>query len=297
MSKTNDKKNPATVYLSKWPKNGDTRKTMHRALHKVVEVLSPEINSPPSDVETFSWQKLRYEDVRGIGAAMKDKGYSVPTINKSLVALRGVLESAWRAGLIPDEDYRRIEIKNERGSSKVSGRALSKEEMDAIHENLPHISDEEQAVMALLCATGMRRVELARLRQEDLPDWNQPGAQRIVVRGKGEKSREIPIAIRWLPPIRRWWARLEPGAVAFPKFGGDTAMSRRTISYIVERFWKDAGLPEFSPHDLRRSFITRVCETSDISVAAKLAGHSSVNTTMIYDRRGKSAEDDAVKDL
>lgn len=279
-------KNPATVYLSKWPKSGDTRKTMHRALGKVIEVLVGKV-----DVEAFGWHELRYEDVRGIGAAMKDKGYSVPTVNKSLVALRGVLESAWRAGLIPDEDYRRIEIKNERGSSKVSGRALSREEMDAILENLHIVSAEEQAVMALLCATGMRRVELARLRQDDLLD------QRIIVRGKGEKSREIPIAPRWLPFIEAWWAQLEPGAVAFPKFGGGTAMSRRTISYIVECFWKDAGLRGFSPHDLRRSFITHICENSDISVAAKLAGHSSVNTTMIYDRRGKSAEDEAVRDL
>jgi very-short-patch-repair endonuclease len=36
---------------------------------------------------------------------------------------------------------------------------------------------------------------------------------------------------------------------------------------------------------------------SDIAVAQRLAGHSNLNTTAIYDRRGKAAEKKAVEDL
>ena len=39
------------------------------------------------------------------------------------------------------------------------------------------------------------------------------------------------------------------------------------------------------PHDFRRSFITRVIEEHDLSIAQKLAHHSNIQTTANYDVR------------
>jgi integrase len=39
------------------------------------------------------------------------------------------------------------------------------------------------------------------------------------------------------------------------------------------------------PHDFRRSFITRVIEEYDLSIAQKLAHHSNIQTTANYDVR------------
>lgn len=292
---------PAAVYLAKWPKTRDTHKTMHAALFLIVQAFARTDRWIASQrtVETFPWHELRYDTARAIPALLADtigktgRPLSVPTINKSLVALRGVLESAWRSGQIPDEDYRRIDVKNVRGSSPVAGRALSPEEMDAVHAALPATDMQEAAMIALLCATGIRRVELVRLSREDFDQK----ANRLTARGKGNKARTIPIAPRWLPFIGAWWERLSPKALAFTEFDSKAPMSRRTVSYIVEAFCADARLPRFTPHDLRRSFATRVCENADIAIAAKLLGHSSVNTSALYDRRGVEAEDEAVKGL
>jgi site-specific recombinase XerD len=276
-----EKQNPAVVYLSKWSEKSDTRKTMRAALARIVAVLDDE-----QTIETYMWHDLRYENVRAIAAELADEDMASSTINQSLSALRGVLDTAWRMGMLPDEEYRRIQIENVRGRALPAGRALSREEMDVIEKALVKVTPMEAALVAVLAGAGLRRVEAVKLTKESY----DPETGRLTALGKGNKERSVPVGKRWCSAIETWQATLKPREKMF-------AMTRRQLSYVIECFCTTAGVKTFTPHDLRRTFGTHICTVADIAIAQRLLGHKDMQTTGIYDRRGKDVEDEAVKDL
>jgi integrase len=125
-----------------------------------------------------------------------------------------------------------------------------------------------------------------------------PETGALTVRhGKGDKARIVYLTGgaqgamgAWLP-VRR----PDPGALFVPiNKGGRVTVRRMTdqaILAILRRRATKAGVHHFSPHDLRRTFISDLLDAgADIATVQKLAGHASVATTGRYDRRGEHAK-------
>ena len=93
----------------------------------------------------------------------------------------------------------------------------------------------------------------------------------------------------------------DAGPLFFPaKRGGTLRHGRRlspqSIYYLLKARAKKAGVRPFTPHDLRRTFVSRLLGAGvDIAIVAKMAGHSNIQTTARYDRRPEETKQRAAK--
>ena len=148
-------------------------------------------------------------------------------------------------------------------------------------------------MFALLYGAGLRRAEAIGL---DVADVDTATGELRIRNGKGRKERLAYVPIGGRRALEAWssYRGSEPGPLLCP-VRRETVVHRRltaqAIYYVCKRRARQAGIPAFSPHDLRRTFITSLLEAdADLLSVQNLAGHVLVATTARYDRRGERAK-------
>jgi integrase/recombinase XerD len=145
-------------------------------------------------------------------------------------------------------------------------------------------------LVELLYATGLRVSELVAL-----PASAARGDTRvIVVRGKGNKERLVPLNDAAKRAMMEYLALLAQsgsgGAVAgskwlFPSFGDSGHLTRQHFARELKALAASAGLraPQLSPHVLRHAFASHLLHNgADLRVVQTLLGHADISTTQIY---------------
>jgi integrase/recombinase XerD len=145
----------------------------------------------------------------------------------------------------------------------------------------------DRAILELLYATGIRRMELAHLEISDVD------LSRGIVRirhGKGRKDRRIPMG----PRAQAWLlAYLEHGRPALPGASGSLVLfpnrtgSPLTLSWLstlVSTYVRRSGVEEAgSCHLFRHSMATLMLDGgADIRYIQAMLGHAQLSTTQIY---------------
>jgi integrase/recombinase XerD len=136
------------------------------------------------------------------------------------------------------------------------------------------------ALLELLYGSGLRATELVSLPRNAV----RPSQPFLMVRGKGDKERLVPISTRAQSAVERWLDHVGSNSLwLFPS--GKSHLSRVRLFQIVRAMAADGGIsPErVSPHVLRHAFATHLLSGgADLRVLQSLLGHADIATTQIY---------------
>lgn len=269
--------NPVGAYLDRLAPG--SRRTMRQSLR----YMAQEFSGGTRDETSFEWAKLRYEHTTRMRASLAQR-YAPATANKMLSALRGVLTECWRLGQMGVEELARAkDIEPVQGTKLPKGRALTIQEINTLlgyGGSLPHTE-----LMRFMMVTGLRRAEVSAIRWEDINEGI------ITVKGKGNKERKVPIPANVLLDLGGRRTAGERTGRIFP-------ISPGRIWHVLREAAFQAGLPPLSPHDLRRTYATRMLGKGvDLATVQRLMGHSSPRTTAGYDLRSAIEDSKAVEDV
>jgi integrase/recombinase XerC len=147
-----------------------------------------------------------------------------------------------------------------------------------------------RAMFELLYSSGLRVSELAGLDVtpgKSSLGWVEIGNREVIVTGKGNKRRVVPVGAAAMDALQAWLA-VRPA----PADGGDalflsTRGSRVTPRVIQQRLQAHGvahGAPvHVHPHMLRHSFASHVLQSSgDLRAVQEMLGHSSISSTQVY---------------
>jgi integrase/recombinase XerD len=139
------------------------------------------------------------------------------------------------------------------------------------------------ALFELLYGSGLRASELVSLPRGAV----RAGRGHMVILGKGNKERLVPVSRRAEAAVLAWAAHVpDSSKFLFPAGRGGTGhLTRLRLWQLVKALAEEAGIPpqRISPHVLRHAFATHLLEGgADLRIVQALLGHADIATTQIY---------------
>jgi integrase/recombinase XerD len=228
----------------------------------------------------------RSEHVAGFLEHLNAHGVVSRSVARKLSCLRGFYK--W---LILDKRIQRDPTLNMDSPSawKILPKSLAQEDMTAMldrvrlvaeHPEADGIALRNYAMLELLYAGGLRVSELTGLRVADL----SLDAGRVLVRGKGDKERLVPLGQPAVGALRQY---LDRGRAELARKArgaqGTLFLSARGKPLTREYVWKLVRQYGASPHMLRHSAATHMVEHgADLRTVQTFLGHADIATTQVY---------------
>lgn len=256
-------RHPVAVYLARLAPS--SRRPMHAALEDAARILT----SGRLAAEAVPWHHLARQHLIALRSQIA-AAYAPSTANRILTAVRSVLQECWELGYMSSEDQRRAcTIPPIRGHRLPKGRMLSADELGRLFrvcaEDLSPAGRRDAAMLAVLYGTGPRRSEVVNL---DLADYQSVSKALTVRQGKGNKDRLLLLNALCTQAVREWLMvrGQHPGPLFVPLSKGGRLLGRRlsdkAVTWILQTRAAQANVAAFSPHDLRRTFISSLLDAS-----------------------------------
>lgn len=230
-------------------------------------------------------EKMELRNFRAWLSERNNKGYSFSSTARSLAVIRSFFRYSERFSNLSNPAVFHLRTpKKERALPK----ALSAEQAQNAIEAIGYFAKEswiakrDIALLTLIYGAGLRIAEAL-----DLKRGNAPKSDSIVIRGKGNKERVVPILPVIIEVINEYLAECPYELDAkSPLFVGSRGgkLSPRIFQQTIEKVRKYLGLPDsVTPHAFRHSFATHLLSGgADLRSIQELLGHASLSTTQRY---------------
>jgi integrase/recombinase XerD len=235
------------------------------------------------------------EDLRAYLADLARRGMTAATVARRLSAIRQLYRFLYAEGQRRDDPAAVLEGPKR---ARALPKTLTLGEVDRLLR-VATICDPAAALpvrlraarlaclVEMLYATGLRVSELVALPMSAA----RRDARMIVVRGKGNKERMVPLndaAKRATATYLDLLAQSGGDAKSkwlFPSFGETGHLTRQHLARELKALAAAAGLraSQVSPHVLRHAFASHLLHNgADLRVVQTLLGHADISTTQIY---------------
>ena len=247
---------------------------------------------------TRNVDKIEHTQIRAYLGTLYDRGLTKASAARSLAAIRSWFKWLARTGHVEQNAASLVSTPR---LPKHLPRVPSIEQMnrvvDTVGDDAASWPARDKAIMEMLYGCGMRNAELTGLNIDDVHWANET----ILVRGKGQKQRLVPLGDAAALALRTYLAeraaRLAAGNNAktpalflnlqlrgLAKAGGQARLTTRSVGRIVKRIAILRGLSsDVHPHTLRHAFGTHLLEEgADLRAIQELLGHERLSTTQRY---------------
>ena len=244
---------------------------------------------------------IEHTQIRAYLGTLYDRGLSKASAARALASIRSWFKWLARAGYV---DKNAASLVATPRLPKHLPRVPSIEQMnrvvDSVDEDAASWPARDRAILEMLYGCGIRNAELTGLNLNDIYWANEA----ILVRGKGQKQRYVPLGDAAAQALRAYIAERAARIVAQGKVsptstpalflnlqlrglgntGAEARLTVRSVGRIVKRIAILRGLSaDVHPHTLRHAFGTHLLEEgADLRAIQELLGHERLSTTQRY---------------
>jgi integrase/recombinase XerD len=263
-------------------------------INRFVEMLAAEAGAARNTIAAYR-SDLAASSALLNGQLSSAGEYEIATLAESWTALAHASIARKAAahrrfyGFLADEGMRKDDPSHalpRPGKRRALPKILSREDVGRLFATLAEWPANEMqrlrltALVEMLYGSGLRATELVSLPVNAI----QPDRPFIIVRGKGDKERLVPVSEPAHRALAAWLAA-RPAGSSFLFPSGKGHLSRVRLFQLIRELAAHAGIPpeRISPHVLRHAFATHLLEGgADLRALQTLLGHADIATTEIY---------------
>ena len=232
---------------------------------------------------THQFLAVDADDVRAFISLRRRQGLASSSSQRLLSSLRGFYRYLLKDKLIEVNPV--VDVHAPKKEKKLP-QVLDVDQLDQLlaDEGQQVLEIRDHAMLEIMYSSGLRLAELVGLNNNDIDQR----AGQVMVTGKGNKTRYLPVGAVALKAVERWQKERqllltgdEP-ALFISQRG--TRLSRRAVQLRLKvRAQSVLSGVKLHPHMLRHSFASHLLESSgDLRAVQELLGHSNISTTQIY---------------